>query len=84
MLLGRMTNLKFDDHESDSINIDNGIGQGDPLSMVLYQYYNADLLDILNLPSEFAVAYVDDAILVATMKTFKDMHETLIVTVRTE
>jgi hypothetical protein len=78
MLLGRMTNLKFDDHESDSINIDNGIGQGDPLSMVLYQYYNADLLDILNLPSEFAVAYVDDAILVATMKTFKDMHETLI------
>ena len=45
MLKGRKTRLKFDNHESENIIIDNGIGQGDPLSMVLYQYYNADLLD---------------------------------------
>jgi ribonuclease HI len=77
MLIGRTTHLKFDDHKLDSINIDNGIGQGDPLSMVLYQYYNADLLDIPISPSEFAVAYVDDTILVATAKTFEEMHETL-------
>ena len=77
MLLGRTTRLKFDDHESDSINIDNGIGQGDPLSMVLYQYYNADLLDIPNSTMEFAAAYVDDAILVATAKTFEDTHKIL-------
>jgi hypothetical protein len=77
MLIGRTTHLKFDNHKSDSINIDNGIGQGDPLSMVLYQYYNADLLDILNSPSEFTAAYVDNAILVATAKTFKEMHRTL-------
>ena len=46
MLEGRTTTLRFDDHISDNISIDNGIGQGDPLSMVLYQYYNADLLDM--------------------------------------
>ena len=74
MLKERKTRLKFDDHESDYIEIDNGIGQGDPLSMVLYQYYNADLLDIPNSPSEFAAAYVDDTILVATTKTFEEAH----------
>ena len=63
MLKGRSTHLKFDDHILDYIKIDNGIGQGDPLSMVLYQYYNADLLDVPTSPSEFAAAYVDDAIL---------------------
>jgi len=46
MLQERITALKFDGYTSEPIKIDNGIGQGDPLSMVLYQFYNADLLDI--------------------------------------
>jgi hypothetical protein len=46
MLEGRITTLKFDDYTSAPIPIDNGIGQGDPMSMALYQFYNADLLDI--------------------------------------
>ena len=78
MLEGRKMRLKFDDHESDYINIDNGIGQGDPLSMVLYQFYNADLLDIPSAPTEVAAAYVDDTILVATAKTFEDTHKILV------
>ena len=78
MLKGRITRLKFDNHESDDIEIDNGIGQGDPLSMVLYQYYNADLLDVPTSPSEHAAAYVDDTILIATAKTFKDTHRILV------
>ena len=77
MLEGRKTRLKFDDHESGHIDIDNGIGQGDPLSMVLYQFYNADLLDIPSTPSKVAAAYVDDTILVATAKTFEDTHQVL-------
>ena len=77
MLKGRKTRLKFDDHESEDIIIDNGIRQGDPLSMMLYQFYNADLLDILSSPSEFAAAYVDNTILVATARTFKDTHNML-------
>ena len=60
MLEERITVLKFDDHISDSIN-NNGIGQGDPLSMVLYQFYNADILDVPNQANEAAIAYVDDA-----------------------
>ena len=38
MLEGRSTHLKFDDHISNTIEINNGIGQGDPLSMVLYHH----------------------------------------------
>ena len=59
MLKDRKTCLKFDDHKSKSIDIDNGIRQGDPLLMVLYQYYNTDLLDMPKSNSELAAAYVD-------------------------
>ena len=77
-LLGnRTTQLKFDDFTSEEIPIDNGIGQGDPLSMVLYQYYNADLLDIPSNASEEAMAYVDDAILIATGTNFIETHNIL-------
>ena len=77
MLRERYTALKFDDYESDKIALDNGIGQGDPLSMVLYQYYNADLLDIPAEANEAAAAYVDDAILIATATTFPQAHDIL-------
>ena len=77
MLQGRMTKLKFDDHELGKITIDNGIGQGDPLSMALYQYYNADLLDVPQVSNEDAVAYVDNAILIATAKSFEETHKIL-------
>ncbi|KAF8266307.1 hypothetical protein EI94DRAFT_1586169 [Lactarius quietus] len=81
MLKGRVMRLKFNDHKLDPIIIDNGIRQGDPLLMVLYQYYNADLLDIPSNGSEMAAAYMDNAILrptlVATTKTFKETHKIL-------
>jgi ribonuclease HI len=77
MLEGRVTTLKFDDYASAPIPIDNGIGQGDPLSMALYQFYNADLLDIPNAANEEAIAYVDDALLIATADTFTEAHHTL-------
>jgi ribonuclease HI len=78
MLEGRVTTLKFDDFTSAPIPIDNGIGQGDPLSMALYQFYNADLLDIPNTANEAAIAYVDDALLIATADTFSEAHHTLV------
>ena len=61
MLKDRSTVLKFNGYISGNIAIDNGIGQGDPLLMSLYQYYNADLLDIPSNNNEDAIAYVDDA-----------------------
>ena len=77
MLKERSTVLRFDDHTSEIIPLDNGIGQGDPLSMALYQYYNADILDIPSRPQESAEAYVDDAILTASAKSFEEAHRIL-------
>lgn len=77
MLEGRSTHLKFDDHISDTIEIDNGIGQGDPLSMVLYQFYNADILDIPSMANEAALAYVDDALILASAPDFDATHNIL-------
>jgi hypothetical protein len=59
------------------ININNSIGQGDPLSMVMYQFYNADLLEIPEAEGESAIVYVDDAIMAAAADTFKETHEML-------
>ena len=73
LLTGRKTRLKFDNHTSEIINITNGIGQGDPLSMLLYIIYNADLLDIPDNPlREDAIGYVDDIALIATGSNFEE------------
>jgi hypothetical protein len=77
MLDGRSTLLKFDGYASEPIAIDNGIRQGDPLSIVLYQFYNADLLDIPKGKNEDALAYMDDTIMVATVATFAEAHVSL-------
>ena len=68
----------FDGHTSDWIPIINGIGQGDPLSMIIYIIYNADLIDISQgHPNELTLAFVDDIILVAVGKTIEVTHHTL-------
>ena len=78
MLENRCTTLKFDGFSSEAITLNNGIGQGDPLSMVLYQFYNADLLEIPKGKEESAIAYVDDAILIATADNFHETHSKLL------
>ena len=77
MLSDRSTALKFDRYSSDPIKVDNRIGQGDPLSMVMYQFYNADLLDIPREKSKGAIAYVDNTLLVATVEHFEEAHNKL-------
>ena len=73
LLMNRKTRLKFDDYTSDIIDITNGIGQGDPLSMLLYILYNADLLDLPDNPlAEDAIGYVDDIALIATGVDFEE------------
>ena len=73
LLTERHTKLKFNDFISELINILNGIGQGDPLSMILYIFYNTDLLKIIGNEEEDALGYVDDITLVATGN---DLEET--------
>ena len=78
LLTARKTRLKFDDHVSNIINIENGIGQGDPLSMLLYILYNADLLDLPDDPaSEDTISYVDDIALIATGEDFEETMQKL-------
>jgi hypothetical protein len=77
MLHDQATILKFDGFTSDWIPINNGIGQGDPLSMVLYQYYNANLLDIPKYEGEDVVTYVDDTFMLTTDTTFNSTHNKL-------
>lgn len=52
LLEGRRTKLKFDGFTSEPIDIVNGIGQGDLLSMILYLIYNTDLIDYIALHQE--------------------------------
>jgi len=47
MVMGHRTILKFDNFIPDLFGLDNGIGQGAPLSMMFYLYYNLDLLEVL-------------------------------------
>ncbi|KAF8269088.1 hypothetical protein EI94DRAFT_1482378, partial [Lactarius quietus] len=61
----------------EDIHVSNDIGWGGPLSLVLYQYYNMDLLDIPNCKKKVAMAYVNDAILIATGTNFIKTHEIL-------
>jgi len=77
MLDSRETTLKFNGYISENLQIDNGIRQGDPLSMTLYQFYNADLLDIPRNVGEDAIAYMDDALMLLVADTFKEAHQTL-------
>ena len=60
MLTNRCTRLHFDGFMSDWMDIDNSIVQGDPLSMLLYLFYNADLIASPK-KGEAMIAYVDDA-----------------------
>ena len=77
MLEAHVTALKFNGYTLEPIDIDDGIGQGDPLSMVLYQFYNADPLDIPEGKKESAMAYVDDSLMIAMADTFQETHRIL-------
>lgn len=79
LLRNRRTKLKFDGYTSDWIPINNGIGQGDPLSMLLYVIYSSDLAEIpaTNNKRELALAFVDDTVIITIGKTFTETHDRL-------
>ena len=72
LLTNRRTRLKFNDFLSETISVTNRIGQGDPLSMLLYILYNTDLLEIpTNTEKKDAIGYVDDTTLLAIAESFE-------------
>lgn len=77
MLWGRKTKLCFDDYTSEWFDITNGIGQGDPLSMILYIIYNSDLVETAKGKHELTLAFVDDTAFLAIGKMFQETHSIL-------
>lgn len=83
LLTGRKMQLRFDRYTSDWIPINNRIGQGDPLSMILYIIYNSDLVDVAKarkgreVLKELTLAFVDDTAFIAIAKDFKSTHRIL-------
>lgn len=67
-LKDRRTQLKFDDFTSEPLTADCGIPQGSPLSPILYLFYSADLLEIVDPKdkSRLSFGYIDDTSLVVT------------------
>ena len=45
--------------------------------MMLYLYYNVDMLEIPHRKDEMCLGYVDDLAIVAFTRTFEGMHELL-------
>ena len=45
-LMCRTTQLKFDDHLSEALQLNNGTTQGDPSLMLYYSFYNALLIEV--------------------------------------
>lgn len=76
-LTNRHTTLRFDDFLSNAIPLRNGIGQGDPMSMIVYLFYNADILEVPRTRNELAVAYVDDSAFLVEGPSFDATHATL-------
>ena len=78
MLKGRRTQLRFDDYTSEWFEIRNGIGQGDPFSMLLYIIYDSDLVDTPRSKKELTLAFVDDTVFLAIADTFQEAHDILL------
>ena len=77
LLTNRRTRMKFDDFISDFIQISNRIGQGDPLSMLLYIVYNVDLLELTEGLGEDSLGYIDDAMIMAEGDDLEETVEIL-------
>ena len=83
VLTGRQTQLRFDGFTSDWFPVTNGIGQGDPLSMILYIIYSSNLVDVARpcrgheTVKELTLAFVDDTAFIAVAKDFAAAHDML-------
>ena len=73
----QQTHLKFDGYLSDWNPINNGIGQGDPLSMIMYLFYNTDLIEVATAKGQLAVAFMDNASLYVEGDTYDKAYASL-------
>ena len=72
VLADRRTQLAFNGFLSEYISVDNGIGQGEPSSMILYLIYSHALVAIPPTCDRDGGAYVDNNFFMATGGTYED------------
>ena len=75
MLTNRKTHLKFDDYISPPIDVNNGTTQGCPLSMILYAFYNAPLIETALHKHETSIGFVDDCMYLAVADSLPEAHD---------
>ncbi len=70
-LTDRCTQLKFDDYTSPPLRASTGLPQGSPLSPILYLFYSADLLEIVDAADRDRASggFIDDTTFVVTSPT---------------
>ena len=76
-LTGRTTRLKFDDHLSDALQLNNGTTQGDPSSMLYYSFYNAPLIEVATSADELSPGFINDTMILAIGNTITQCHTKL-------
>jgi len=74
MLTSRKTHLKFDDCILPPFSINNGMTQDCPLSMILYAFYNAPLVENTLHKHESSYSFVDDCLYLAIADTLPETH----------
>ena len=75
-LTGHCTTIAFDNYTSDPLRVSDGCDQGCPLSVVLYLYYNAGLLEVANTrEKELAPGFIDNVVFLAAGPNLEHMHK---------
>ena len=71
--------LVFNGFVSEPIALHRGINQGCPLSGILFQFYNTDLIDGYDpKKGKTAVAFMDDALMLACAKNLLEVNTKLV------
>src|SRR6202142_490889 len=74
-LEGRKTRLSFDDFKSKFFEIEGGLDQGDPLSVITYLLYNACFLECLRAEQgERGMLFIDDMYVLVTGADFTETN----------
>ena len=73
-LTNRTTTLSFDDFTSPPLHASSGISQGSPLSPILYLFYSADLLEIIDSTDRDLLSggFVDDTMIAVASNSISE------------
>jgi hypothetical protein len=70
LLTGHLTRLHFDDYILEPIEINNGVGQGDPILLISFLFYNSDFLELQMLI--ITLGFVNDMMILRIGKNFEE------------